>query len=133
MPKFSATITADLDEGFINDFLDTVDDSVAYWAETAVLSRHPSKDNWAAVKAIQVKEHEASEEGPPAKFVMDEAAVLLGIKRVVEANAQGEYLTNAGHRDSVLKAVMENDMANMDVWDIDCVVQAAMFNAIVYA
>ena len=132
MPRIEATITADLDDGFMNDFLDTVEDAVAYWADTTVMTRHHLKDNWAAVKAIQLQEQEASEEGSPKRFVMDEAAVILGIKRVIEKKADGEYMTNDAHRDSILKAVMENDMANMDVWDIDCVVQAAMFNDIVY-
>lgn len=132
MPRIEATITADLDDGFMNDFLDTVADAVNYWGGTSTLERHPSKDNWASVKSLEVEEYEASEAGEPKRFVMDEAAVILGIKRVIEKKADGEYMTNDAHRDSILKAVMENDMANMDVWDIDCVVQAAMFNDIVY-
>lgn len=132
MPQFSVNIVTEVDEDFIKDFMDTLVDASTYWARIKVLERYPAKDDWTSVKKVRIKELEASEEGGIKTYEFDVESLILGIKRVLERNANGEYLTNEAIRSSVMQAVLENDMCPMDVWDVDCVVQAAMFNEIVY-
>lgn len=132
MPKINVAIIAEVDEGFIKDILDTVAEASSYWADFKVLDYYPSDNSWSSVKSIRIREQEASTDEGVKEFVMDEVAVIRGVKRVLQPKEDGEYLTNDAHRTSILKAIIENDMANMDVWDVDCVVQAAMFNEIVY-
>ena len=132
MPQFSVNIHTAVGEDFVKDFMDTLGDASAYWARVEVLEHYATEDNWSSVKKVRIKELEASEEGGIKTCEFDAESLILGIKRVLERNDNGEYLTNEAIRSSVMKAVLENDMCNMDVWDVDCVVQAAMFNEIVY-
>lgn len=132
MPQFSVNIVTEVDEGFVKDFMDTVSDASAYWARVKVLEHYASEDDWSSVKKVRIKELEASEEGGVKTYEFDAESLVLGIKRVLERQENGEYLTNSAIRKSVMQAVLEDDICHMDVWDVDCVVQAAMFNEIVY-
>ena len=132
MLQFSVHIVTEVDEGFVKDFMDTLGDASAYWARVKVLEHYASEDDWSSVKKVRIKELEASEEGGVKTYEFDAESLILGIKRVLERQENGEYLTNSAIRKSVMQAVMDNDIAHMDVWDVDCVVQAAMFNEIVY-
>lgn len=132
MPQFSVNIVTEVDEGFVKDFMDTLGDASAYWARVKVLEHYASEDDWSSVKKVRIKELEASEEGGVKTYEFDAESLILGIKRVLERQENGEYLTNSATRKSVMQAVLDNDIAHMDVWDVDWVVQAAMFNEIVY-
>lgn len=85
-----------------------------------------------AIKVAYIREQEASQDGPKIRMDFAEAHVMQGIERILTLNADGKSIVNDAHYGSILKAVLDNDIAYMDVWDVDCIVQAAMFNEIVY-
>ena len=132
MPLLNVQLKLVISDGFIQEFMDTVPAAVDYWANVSVKERYPERDGWCAIKVAYIREQEASQDGPKVRMDFAEAHVTQGIERILTLNADGKSMVNDAHYNSILKAVQEDDMSNMDVFDVDCVVQAAMFNEIVY-
>lgn len=119
----SAKVEIKFTRQFINDVMDTAGYAVAYWA--------------AASKRLEVtndgpdfciEEQDASAVEGVKAFVVSEESVMIGCRRLLDP----AFNIRSDIRETLFGAMIEDDASNVDSEVADAIVQAAMFNEIVY-
>jgi hypothetical protein len=124
-------LTYMLADQLLSDVLCTVCESgaISYWAHlTGRAERGTIGSEEGQYLSVEIAEDEASDVGEPRRMRLDLDALAKGIRRVL---AQG-FNINSETRGSIERAVANGDAGEIDVDAADAIVQAAMFNALVY-
>lgn len=119
MPETTRKISVNLPvtDQLLTDIVEVASyNSINYWAYY-----NETGDQWV--------EDEASDDNkPPKKFKLDTDLIALGLNRVFNP----KFKVSSTILSSILSAICENDAGNIDADGADVIVQAAVFNEIVY-
>ena len=111
------------------DVLSTaLEGGIGYWAGASKIQRTEG-DNWQYVSA-ELHDTEAEGDDEPAfgTAVVDYAKIRTGIDRIL----RGEVQVNADIRGAIESDVRDPEGGNIDADAADCIVQAGLFNAILF-
>ncbi len=120
-------IEVELDDEFLEDVLTTaVEGGTNYWAKVDLNKRDPE-----TLRCIEITFYDAEADSPNDEnfppMLVNAEVIARGIQRILSTG-----LVNDQIYDCVSKGVRENDAGYIDAEAADCIVQAALFNEIVY-
>lgn len=119
--KYTFVLQVELDESFLDDVCVTAaEGGINYWANGR---SHTLKGS-----QFRIVEQEPSEGDTAKVFDVTHEAIKLGITRVLNP----AFEINADTRMDLYRAVVTNDCGHIDADVADAIVQAAMFNELVY-
>jgi hypothetical protein len=116
------TFVADLPESFYMDIIEMSRTAIVYWA-----AGHNEQPPYLHEAEYKIIEQDISSGNRRKTFEITVDKVRLGLQRAIMGDKIAPH-----HRTSILTAVIDKDLANCDDWDIDCVIQLAMFGELVY-
>lgn len=123
------TMERDLSEQFFYDVMCVCVESnaITYWARIFHVNRLDTLD----ITEFMIAERETSFEGVTAgdeRWVIDSEQIAAGIQMILD----GKVLVADYIRDYIVRAVTEADAGDIDSVAADCIVQAVVFEELVY-
>lgn len=127
--RFASTFAIDLrvvvDSAVIESVIELVPSAIGYWTWSVDIVTSDTSDG---ILQFVIWEKNDDEDGPGNRHVLLRQDIVMGIARLLTG-----HVNVAGHiRQYIVNAVLDRDAVHIDVEATDAIVQAALFNELVY-